>query len=495
MAGKTKMHLSIFNFNFFRKMKAKNIKKTPIQQVAVKPFNWIKFNVKILLLFAITVYVVKLTDNKNYFRADQTNNHIERKWESFYDFTKTKNIDILLCGNSHIITGIDPFVLSCAMGCNCFILGSPGVSIPDTYFALGEALEKTKPKLVVIETYAINGNNDKDDGSMYQIMSFEANQNFWYKLKMMPQLFNSNSWIKAWSSTVRNHSFLLTNRKQIEFNFKNPKLKNESKRLDLGRFARFDKGLQSETLAKYDSLGAVVDGSTFEVSDRNKTYLKKIMNLCNEKKIPVLFLTIPMYYKHISDYEQWQKTLGEELKKYPQAQWFDWQMPYDTAFFTPEAFENIYESNQHLSNFGMEIAAYRLAEILQKNYAGIFPDRSNEKIWLSDFYNQPHFLYNQPVLDEIPNCEQIAKNVKINGLLIKEMLVQQYQNFNQLILKTEKRADSSSVLNVRLKLQFQNQTATANVQMTKNNRILPPQHDVYFATINKDVKILEIVGF
>ncbi|MDR2064399.1 MAG: hypothetical protein LBP85_01615 [Prevotellaceae bacterium] len=480
------------------KVKTKNQKtdkKLQAQQVAARPFNWIKFSVKILLLFVITVCAVKLTDNKNYFRADQTNNHIERKWKSFYNFTKTKNVDILLCGNSHIITGIDPFVLSCAMGCNCFILDSPGVSIPDTYFVLGEALEITKPKLVVIETYALNSNNDKDNGGMYQIMSFEAVQNFWHKLKMMPQLFNSNSWVKAWSPTVRNHSFLLTNRKQIGFNLKNPKLKNEPQRLDLGRFARFDKGLQPETLAKYDSLGAVVDGGRFEVSNRNKTYLKKIMNLCKEKKIPVLFLTIPMYYKHISDYEHWQKTLGEELKKYPQAQWIDWQMPYDTAFFTPEAFENTYSTNQHLSNFGMEIAAYRLAEALQKNYAGIFPDRSAEKVWLSDFYSQPHFIYNQPAPAIAANCEQIAKNVKINGLLIKEMLVQQYQDFNHLILKTEKYADSPPVLNAVLKLQFQNQTITAPVQMTKNSRVLPPQHDVYFATIKKDVKIVEIVGF
>jgi hypothetical protein len=132
-----------------------------------------------VVLFLIVFAVVKFTDSKNYFRADQRNNHVERKWKSFNKFSKTKNVDVLLCGNSHIITGIDPFVLSCAMGCNCFILGSPGVFIEDTYFTLGEALNKTKPKLVVIETYAIGSNNDKDNGSMYQIMHFDACNQFW----------------------------------------------------------------------------------------------------------------------------------------------------------------------------------------------------------------------------------------------------------------------------------------------------------------------------
>jgi hypothetical protein len=472
-----------------KKQKIKSAQKL----IAEKPFNWLKFSAKITFLLIIIVAVVKFTDSKNYFRADQTNNHIERKWKSFYNFTKTKNVDILLCGNSHIITGIDPFVLSCAMGCNSFILGSPGVAITDTYFVLGEALQKTKPKLVVIETYAIGGQEDKDNGSMYQIMSFEAQQNFWRKMAVMPELFNSDSWVKAWSPSIRNHSFLLTNKEQIDFNLKNPDLKNESRRLDLGRFARFNEGLQPETLAKYDSLGAAVDGSKFAVTKRCKIYLEKIMRMCEEQKIPVLFLTIPMYYKHISNYEHWKKELGKELAKYPQAHWLNWQMPYDTLYFTPEAFENTYDGNQHLSNYGMEIAAYRLADFLQKNYTGLFPNRTVENAWYTDFYNQPHFLYNQPVPAQMPNCYVVAKNVNINDLEVKELIVQQFRDCNQIILKTEKRVDLPPVLNVMLKLQIQNQIASVPVQMERTSRVSPPQHEVFFATVRNDVRVIEMV--
>jgi hypothetical protein len=464
------------------------------QQPSVKPFGWLKFCSKLLLLLAIIVAVVVYTDKEEYFKADQSNNHVDRKWKSFYNFTKNKTIDIILCGNSHIITGIDPFVLSCATSTNCFILGTPGVDIADTYFSLCDALKHTIPKLVVIETYAIGGNDDKDNGSMYQIMSFEAHNDFFYKLQMMPKLFNSNSWIKAWSPTIRNHSFLLTNQEQIKFNIKNHgKRPASTNNLDLGRFARFGFGLQDSILQKYDSIGAPVNGSNFTISERSKNNLKKIMDLCKEKEIPVLFLTIPMYYKHIHDYEHWQAVLSEELKKYPDSKWINWQMPYDTTTFTPEVFENTYETNQHLSNFGMALTAYKLADFLLQNNSYNLPDRSKEKQWISDFSNQPHFLYNQNLLSGTAGFYEPVKDKQLDNYHIKEIIVQENKESNHVILKVQNPNDLGTTINVALKMQFQNQIINAPVQMYGVKGVFPSEHKVYAVDLKKDFKILDIV--
>ncbi|GHT76975.1 hypothetical protein AGMMS50262_16820 [Bacteroidia bacterium] len=477
----------------------KNIRQTQTknnakqQQPVAKPFSWIKFCSKVLILFAIVVAVVVYTDHKEFFKADQSNNHVDRKWKSFYKFTKNKQVDILLCGNSHIITGIDPFVLSCATSTNSFILGTPGVSIVDTYFSLCDALKHTTPKVIVIETYAISGNNDKDNGSMFQIMSFEAHNNFWYKMRMMPELFNNDSWVKAWSPTIRNHSFLLTNKEQIDFNIKNyGKLSNDQNKLDLGRFSRFDKGLQAETLAKYDSIGAPVDGSKFTVSERSKKYLKKIMTLCKEKEIPVLFLTIPMYYKHIYDYEHWKNVLAEELKKYPDAKWIDWQMPYDTTTFTPEIFENTYEANQHLSNFGMTVTAYNLADFLLQNNPYHLPDRSQEPQWIADFKNQPHFIFNQNVPSGMSGYYIVAKEKKADKFFVKELSVQQNQNHDRIFLKVENRPDLPPTIVAEFVIQYQNQEMTAPIQMQTFREVSPILHKLYIADIRKEVKVLDV---
>ena len=70
-----------------------------------------------------------------------------KKWDSFYEFIGKNNVDVLLLGNSHLYSGINPKNLSAALGVNAFILASPGTNIADTYFGLKEALKKTKPNL------------------------------------------------------------------------------------------------------------------------------------------------------------------------------------------------------------------------------------------------------------------------------------------------------------------------------------------------------------
>ncbi|MDR1347054.1 MAG: hypothetical protein LBJ63_01295 [Prevotellaceae bacterium] len=401
-----------------------------------KQFKWTKFSVKILLLFIIIVSAVIFTDSKGYFTADRANNHINRKWKSFYNFTKTKEVDILLLGNSHIITGIDPFILSVATSCNGFILGNAGTNVADAWFHLGEALKHTNPKIVVLETYCIGNTEKVKNDDISQIQSFEAQSNVLYKLKTMPELLYSDSWIKAWSPSIRNHSFLLKDMDRIKYNIKNPN-PPQPYRLDLGRFARFTTGLEDSTIAKYDRLGAPVKGGEYKVSDHSRKYLKKIISLCKTKNIPVVFIPVPMYYKHIDNYPQWKETLNEELQKYPDAQWLDLQLPYDSLSYTKDAFENTYDSNQHLSNAGIYITAYKLANFLfQNNYS--LPDRSKENVWITDFKSQYQFVYNQDAISGMSGCTSVLKDKYIGNLHIKELLeIQGGDKTKTVVLKIE----------------------------------------------------------
>tara|TARA_B100001059_G_scaffold111458_1_gene111649 strand:+ start:7641 stop:7808 length:168 start_codon:yes stop_codon:yes gene_type:complete len=55
-------------------------------------------------------------------------------------------------------------------------------------------------------------------------------------------------------------------------------------------------------MAKYDSLGAAVKGNEYNYSEYAEKYVNKIVDLCQEKDVELIFLTVPMYEKHISDY-------------------------------------------------------------------------------------------------------------------------------------------------------------------------------------------------
>ncbi|MDR0873779.1 MAG: hypothetical protein LBN27_10015 [Prevotellaceae bacterium] len=463
--------------------------KAEVTPKVEKGMNWTAFFLKALLFLAVVALVIFYTDQKGYFIADQRNNHIDRKWKSFYRFTETKNADVILLGNSHIVTGVEPFVLSDALGCSCFILAQSGVDIKDCWFQLGEALKLTVPKLVIVETFGLNNKEEANEDLVPITQSFEAHQDAAYKLQKMPAMLPVDAWVQAWSPTIRNHSFLLTDTARIHFNMQNPPQPQPYK-LDLGRFARFPSGLTDSIIALYDSLGAAIKGDEYRLSDYAKKYLKKVMDLCEEKDIPVLFLTVPMYYKHIDNYAAWKKTLGEELQKYPKAKWLDLQQPYDTLIYTKEAFENTRSANQHLSNIGMTLTAYKLADYLQKNYQ--LPDRSKETVWINDFKNTDHFAYNQNVVGGMTGYVSIARDAVIGQFQIKEMYVKETEAANQLIIKIQDNPNLSNSVKAMLEIEYQNQRFVTPIDMYPFKEVMPPAHKVYTANLRKDVKVVGI---
>lgn len=457
-------------------------------------FSWFKFLFKTLILFSAVLAVVLYTDYKGIFNAEQRNNHIKRKWTSFYDFVDQKEIDVLILGNSHIITGVDPFVLSNATSTNCFILGNSGTNILDVWFQLGGALNHAKPKLVVIETYCINdGELPADDALVPYLQSFESQNDSWYKLRTMPKLFQTDQWVKAWSPTIRNHSFLLTDTARINYNLKHPNLP-KSKKLDLGRFARFATGIQDSTLAKYDSLGAPVNGHDFKISSFTKKYLAKIMNMCHENGIQVMFLTVPMYHKHVSNYRQWRSVLNNELKKYPAARWLDLQASYDTLVYTPDKFENTYAQNQHLSNLGMVVTAYKLAAFLDRNYAALLPNRSNERKWLEDFRPTDHFVYNQPIESGRAGFISITQDTTIGKKHVNELVIQEFKASNQLLLKLENPATSKDSIQVTYNFVIGDKKFTSAIQMYRLKNIIPIKNTIFVANLLKSVEVDKIVS-
>ncbi len=465
----------------------------PIDFNDLNSFSWNSFLIKVLIFCAIIISVVLYTDSKGYFNADQKNNHIRKKWSSFYDYTQQKQVDVVILGNSHVLTGIDPFVLSDATSSVCFMLGNSGTNIMDAWFQLGGVLKQTKPKLVVLETYCINNTNSpKDEEIIPYLQSFDAQSDFTHKIQCMPHLFQSDYWIGAWSTTIRNHSFLLTDTARIKFNIKNQD-EIQSKKLNLGRFARFGFGLQDSTLAKYAKLGAPVKGNEYRISEFSKKYLRKIMDLCQKENIPVLFLTVPMYHKHVSNYAAWKQTLSQELKKYTKAKWLDLQAHYDSVLYTPEMFENTYAENQHLSNAGMTASAYKLAQYIFGNYPKLLPDRSQDKKWIDDFSTTDHFIYNQPVPVGMPGFLSIIKNKQIDKFCIKELAIIQIQKTNRLILKVNKKPNLPEKITVECKFTSMGKEMIAPLNMVKPKELFSPNYVVYIADLKPNIKIIDVL--
>ena len=353
---------------------AKKLKKQEVETVEIKTISQsdgkLKFLFKGLMMLFVVMAVVAFTDKKEYFVGDQKNNHTERKWRSFYRFAdkQHKNADILVFGNSHASAGVEPYIVSLATGTYCFILNTPGSSAIDAYFNLKEILaHKTKPKLVILETACLSGSEIGEEWG--RIQSFESKKFSWRKFQSLLYLFDTDQWVKAFSPTIRNHNFLLTDTARIAFNRKNVGIaKNPDKsNFDLGRFSHGQNFLKDSTIAKYTKLGAPIKCADHFVSKSNIQYLKKLYELCEENKIELMLFTAPMYYKTYDNYSVRKKKSLEAFKAIPNLKWLDLQESYDSTLYTAQAFNNEYSAAQHNTYFGMTLNAYKLSKFILDN--------------------------------------------------------------------------------------------------------------------------------
>ncbi len=397
---------------------------------------------KSILLILLISTIVLITDKLGIFNPDYTNDHTRRKWNTFYEFVEKNPIDIVLIGNSHLYTGINPQNLSNRLGANCFILASPGTTLTDSYFALKEAIKVSKPKIAIIETFTINDyeSHKLKDGTLSdQFKSFSARKDIITKLISTPILFEPSNYFSAWSNTIRNHRFIFTDTEQIKQNkFIRTHSEKKDKELYLGRYIRFTSGLEKENLDKYENPEFIAyDYAKHLPSKEAKLYLEKTIALCEEENIKLLFVTLPMYFKHVHNYEAYKKSIQTIIGDKPM-EWIDLQANYDTLLFGPESFENTVAENQHMTYQGSIIAAVKIADYIRQEYRTLVPNRKNESKWRNLFYASDGYFANNPITDD-GNSKLLLRNTKLtNQITINEVGLVPFKTARKLLVKVEK---------------------------------------------------------
>lgn len=479
--------------NFSNKPKASQPKS---DDKRIKP--WCVLLTKFIFLLTIVISIVTFTDIKGYFEPNQTNNHTSQKWDSFYKFTETDTVDVVLVGNSHLYTGVNPKNLSAALGANCFILASPGTTIMDSYYCLKEALQRTHPKVAIIETYGINENTNhglKAGGLSDQFKSFNARKNLPIKLASTPSLFLPEHYISAWSKTIRNHDFIFRDRKQIETNIKlkenKPKKKDE---LYLGRFVTFTSGINDTTIAKYNSLGAPVDGEKQKISNDSRLYVKKIAQLCKENNVIPVFVTLPMYYMHIKNYPAWKTTFASAIEP-TCAAWLDLQDPYDTITFDKNCFENTMSKNQHMTYSGSLRGTYKIAHFLVDSLKIDFPERKNTKHWHDIFYGEEGYFENYSSRTDDKNNVLICKNKNINGIKISDCIMIKNAKNNKVLVKVRKdNTQAAQQIQITALVKYKGKKIQTMIKFNKQIDYDPLNHHLYCAYLDKNAELLKIIN-
>ena len=457
-------------------------------------FPWIKFSLKLLFLFLAVLSVVVFTDKKEYFVGNQANNHSGRKWNAFYEFVenKSKSVDILVLGNSHASSGIEPYILSENTGTYCFILNTPGTGSVDLYYNLVEVLKYCKPKLVIIETSCLIGDGIGKEWA--SIQSIESKKGFFNRLCLIPHYLSSNDWVKAISPTIRNHSFLLTDTAQIAFNVKNVgKDKNPQRsNFELGRFTHGSTGMSDSIYNQFKENPGPLKCSSCYIADKTRKYVHKLYDLCEKNNIEMMFITVPMHPLAYENYDYLKKIDQDFINELPKAKWLDLQQNCDTTIYTRDAFNNEYGGWQHNTYMGMVLNTYQLCDFISKNYASKLPNRSSEKGWIEDFSKDDNYIYNQSVSENMKDCHILAKNVKISGIQVRECFIKDGKENNLMVLKADNPKELPNKVEVVVRLASNNQLA--RVAMASNPTITPPQYKIYFVLLRKEAQIGEIVA-
>jgi len=371
----------------------------------------------------------------------------------------------------------------------------------DTYYSLKEALKQTTPAVVVLETYGIKefDPHTMSGGSLSdQLKSYSARKNIIVKLESTPFLFTSDNYLSAWSNTIRNHDFLYTNKEQLE---KNAEIisdgdEEDEGKLYLGRYLRFKTGIEPETLKRYEEEGAPVKGEDYHLNEYAEKYVDKIVKLCESKNIDLIFLTLPMYYKHIEDYDVWKGRLGALLNKYDHP-WIDMQEPYDTLNFSTHCFENTYNLNQHMSYMGSLIASYKLADFIREQGVKL-PDHSKDRNWHTMFYAEEGYFKNYPPVETDKKNVLVAKDLNFGGLLIKELSMLEATSAKPMIqVKIDRsRIAQFDLHNTQLQLlvefRSENQLNRGVLQLGYDMFHTPTAYAIYAQHLSKPVEILGV---
>ena len=133
-----------------------------------------------------------------------------------------------------------------------------------------------------------------------------------------------------------------------------------------------------------------------------------------------MFLTLPMFYKHVKNNHVWtekMKVLLSDSKK----EWLDMQGNYDSIRFDKSSFENTYKSNQHMTYKGSLIATYKLAEFIKTKVSVELPNRKKETKWKANFYGEEGYFENNPVKKSDKQNKTICKNFKTNNVFLSSV--------------------------------------------------------------------------
>lgn len=265
------------------------------------------------------------------------------------------SIDVLFLGSSHSYCSLNPQLFKEQLSLEAFNLGSGTQSFANSYYILKEALKSQNPQIVIQDIYS----------SSYQVALSELNAG----VKNFPEFdLKETELYQSFSCSEKMlYGISYLNLEQtLYFMLSSQNPKSETK--NIRGFEPSSKKLSAkevEIITAYQQKALELN-KTFE---QNLDYLDKIIKLCAENNIKLIFITSPMIIREAnsSSIQAFFKTFFKERER----TYFDFSVNQLIAFDPEKDFRD----ESHVNDNGAAKISLFLTDFLRKELTATLPLR------------------------------------------------------------------------------------------------------------------------
>ncbi len=274
------------------------------------------------------------------------------------------SVDVLLVGSCNMYTSFNPLFFYENTGVTSYGRTCPDQIMITSYYYIEETLKRQTPKVVVVDTLFV-GDKDTDEREAYNRCAVDFMRPNLSKLGLINALSKYES---AYMQSVNpsNPSKALTWAGYV-FPLLRYHHRMDFKKEDLTFFLdytgyNYHKG--SESHSNYNNINFEYDfvNNSTEVREDAKEYVPKIIKLCKEKNIPLIFINTPNKYR-------WDDTLTASVKNYIESQggtFLDLYHEYGDML----SHDYYFQSNTgRLNVYGMEVFTERFGSYLVEKFS------------------------------------------------------------------------------------------------------------------------------
>jgi len=285
--------------------------------------------------------------------------HTKRMWDDFYA-QEEYSLDLLFSGSSHAMESFDPEIFNERLNVKSFNLGTAAQKPETGYYILQQVLKNQQPKLVIFEAYwavmgedyypkqAVENAEFIRDKALRRALLDDA-LNFRDKI-----LFNFKShWYRGEIATFWN---LL----------KNGTASNPHRYYKKDGYVYSDTVFDTTELRYYlEKTGKITLEKLNTAKGSQVYYLKKSIELCQERGIEVLIVTAPLtplYMSYVDNYDEIHDVIQQIADKYG-VEYLD----YNIINEREKLFDNEnFRDRSHLNYSGVQILNGHLCEYLEQ---------------------------------------------------------------------------------------------------------------------------------